>query len=168
MWNRQHQTQAAAAHQERRQREDQAPRLTLEVRQLAALDIDVAEYRAGGTALAARYTRRIVIQHAPAHFEIPCSDERCTGGGYDLTHEMMGALRSRRTVFDGQAACSGAVGSADCGRFLRYFAHASYLDDTTTPGHALAKDSRLPLGRSSGEPRAFAETRHLGSRPRFP
>jgi hypothetical protein len=169
MWNRQHQTQAALSHQERRQREDEAPRLTREVRQLAALDIEIVEYRAGGggAAMAARYTRRVVIQHAPAHFEIPCSDERCAGGGYELTHEIMRALRARRTVFDGQGACSGSVGSGDCGRFLRYFAHASYIDDATTLGHARAKDRRAsPPSRGSREPYPCTKTRQHGLRQR--
>jgi len=169
MWNRRHQTQAARSHQERRQREDEAPRLTREVRQLAALDIEIVEYRAGGAAFVARYTRRVVIQHAPAHFEIPCSNERCSGGGYELTPEIMHALRARRAVFDGQAACSGSVGSGDCGRSLHYFAHASYIGDATAAGHARAKD-RTPSPPSQGprERRRCAKTRQHGARQRFP
>ncbi|MBN1609942.1 MAG: hypothetical protein JW940_25165 [Polyangiaceae bacterium] len=142
MWNRRQQTEAALVHHERRQREDEAPRLRQEVRQLAALDIEIDEFRAAGTVLAARHTRRIVVEQAPAHFEIPCSEERCTGGGYDLTYEVMRALEARRTLFDGQAACPGSVGSAECGRTLRYVAHASYIEDAPVLGRARASDRR--------------------------
>ena len=129
MWNRRQQAEAALVHQERRQREDQAPRLRQKVRQLAALDIEIDELCAAGTGPAARHTRRIVVEHAPAHFEIPCSEERCTGGGFDLTSEVMRALKAQRTVFDGEAACSGSVGSAACGRVLRYVARARYIEN---------------------------------------
>jgi hypothetical protein len=63
MWNRRQQTEAALVRRERRQREDEAPRLRQEVRQLAALDIEIDEYRAAaGSSLAARHTRRIVVE----------------------------------------------------------------------------------------------------------
>jgi hypothetical protein len=142
MWNRRQQAEAALVHQERRQREDQAPRLRQKVRQLAALDIEIDESSAAGTVLAARYTRRIVVEHAPAHFEIPCAEEGCSGGGFELTHEVMRALKARRTLFEGEAACSGSVGSAGCGRVLRYVARASYIENAPEGGRGRASEQR--------------------------
>lgn len=129
MWNRQKQSEAALHASERRQRQDEAPRLKSEVERLAELAIEVSEFRAGGTVLAARHTRRIVIDHAPALFEIPCTEERCMGGGFDLTRDIMRALRSRETTFEGEDVCAGEVGSTTCGRVLRYVGRATYLDE---------------------------------------
>ncbi|MBN1608579.1 MAG: hypothetical protein JW940_18260 [Polyangiaceae bacterium] len=129
MANRHFATEAELVCRERRQRENDAPRLREEVRQLASLAIEIDEYRGAGTFLAARYTRRIVLEHAPALFEIPCTEERCKGGGYDLTYQIMRALKAGRTLFDGQEACPGQLGSAECGRTLRYTVRASYAGE---------------------------------------
>ena len=126
MRNHKKQSEASLLATERRQREDDAPRLRNEVWHLDELSIEISEFRFGGTMLAARYTRRIVIDRAPALFEIPCSEERCTGGGFDLTHDVMRALKSRYARFDGEDVCAGQVGSGPCGHVLRYVGRASY------------------------------------------
>ena len=126
MRNPKKRSEASLLATERRQREDEAPRLRDEVWHLDELSIEISEFRFGGTLLAARYTRRIVIDHAPALFEIPCSEDRCIGGGFDLTHDVMQALRSRSARFEGEDVCGGQVGSGPCGRVLRYVAHARY------------------------------------------
>lgn len=112
---------------ERRSREDDAPRLSAMVPSLATLQLDV-EDRAGiigGT----RYTRRIVIDSAPALFLVPCSDPRCTGDEHDLTADVMRALRSQETSFQGEDACSGSVGPGACSRVLEFHAVAGYRPD---------------------------------------
>jgi hypothetical protein len=129
MVNRRFTSEAELVCRERRQRENDAPRLREEVRQLVSLALEIDEYRGAGTFLAARHTRRIVVEHAPALFEIPCTEERCKGGGYDLTYQIMRALKARCTLFDGQEACPGQLGSGECGRTLRYTARASYAED---------------------------------------
>jgi hypothetical protein len=111
---------------ERRRREDEAPRLRDEVRGLTELSIEIDEFREDAMIVAARHTRRIVIAHAPALFEFGCTDDRCRGGGHDLTLEVMRALRSRSVRFQGEHVCTGEVGSSECRRILRYVAHASY------------------------------------------
>lgn len=143
MGNRHCPSEAELVCRERRQREDDAPRLRQEVRQLASLAIEIAEYRSAGTALAARHTRRVVVEHAPALFEIPCTEERCRGGGYDLTYEIMRALKAKRTLFDGQETCSGQLGSGECGRTLRYTAHATYADEESGIVHDSAAERRV-------------------------
>ncbi len=109
---------------ERRRRENDAPRLTAEVPDLVSLQFDV-EDRAGvfgGT----KYTRRIVIEHAPALFLVPCGDPRCSGEEHDLTHEMMRALERHQTTFHGDDECRGSVGPGACSRVLRFDAVAAY------------------------------------------
>jgi hypothetical protein len=135
MANRHFASEAELVCRERRQREDDAPRLREEVRQLASLALEIDEYRGAGTFLAARYTRRIVVEHAPALFEIPCTEERCRGGGYDLTYQIMRALKAKHTLFDGQEACPGQLGSGECGRTLQYTARASYAEDLSGLDH---------------------------------
>jgi hypothetical protein len=78
----------------------------------------------GGT----KYTRRIVIDHAPALFLAPCSNVGCDSEEHDLTSEVMRALRSQQTTFRGEDACGGSVGPHACAHRLRFDALATYRD----------------------------------------
>lgn len=109
--------QRAAA---RRLREDQAPRLKDEIRRLVSLEIDVAN---GETP----YRWRIVVERAPALFEIACREPSCTKGGHDLTRTIMRALRSSSERFEGDGVCGGEVPLGICGRVLKYTGKATYL-----------------------------------------
>ena len=66
----------------RRRREDEAPRLLMEVPDLTSLVLEVQDRGSGATG-AVKYRRRIVITSAPAHFEIPCLDPACVAGGHE-------------------------------------------------------------------------------------
>jgi hypothetical protein len=90
--------------------------LTLEVEE--SLDAVVID--------AARYVRHILVERAPAHFELPCSDAKCTGGGHDFTRRIMAALRAGETEFAGESACRGNCGSEPCRRVLRFTARAEW------------------------------------------
>jgi hypothetical protein len=93
-----------------------------------SLQIEVSE-RSGIRAVSEpKHVRRIVVEHAPALFVVPCGDPQCRDGGHDLTHIVMRALSARRTVFEGDNDCSGSLGSASCSRSLRYRAVAEYRD----------------------------------------
>jgi hypothetical protein len=117
--------EAARRFAERRRREDDAPRLHAEVPDLLSLVIEISE-RKGEVAAETTHLRRVVVASAPAHFEIPCTDPSCQDGGHDVTHGVMRALRERRVSFHGESVCHGSVGSAPCGRVLRYAATATY------------------------------------------
>jgi hypothetical protein len=111
---------------ERREREDNAPRLTEVVPALRGLRLEIEE-RSGSSAVSnPKYTRRVVVATAPALFLIPCGDPSCNDGGHDVTASIMQALRSGRTEFDGEDGCSGATGSASCTRVMHYEAVADY------------------------------------------
>jgi hypothetical protein len=107
--------------QERRQREDEAPRLIKEVRRLTSLHIDVVN---GGT----QYVWRIVVERAPALFEIACLEPACTNGGHDITRSVMQALRASSVRFEGEGVCPGDLPLGACGRSLKYVAKATYRD----------------------------------------
>lgn len=108
--------QRAAA---RRLREDQAPRLKDEVHRLASLDIDVANGQS-------QYRWRIVVDRAPALFDLACLEPTCTNGGHDMTRSIMQALRASSERFEGDGVCRGDVPVGTCGRVLKYVATATY------------------------------------------
>ncbi len=116
-------------------REDAAGKLLLKTPDLVDLHMSIDETQKGGSMGDRRYIRRIVLAQAPALFEVPCSDPQCEDGGYDVTHEVLSALASRRTHFEGQQTCLGRGRVKDCGRVFHYVATATYRDDRSAePG----------------------------------
>jgi hypothetical protein len=113
---------------DRREREDRAPRLKHEVSTLSELYFEIEEVIAGSSTVASRHVRRIVVDTAPALFEIQCSEAKCNDGGHDLTASVMRALHAHLTEFRGEHACYGRLGtgSGSCDRVLHYVAHAKY------------------------------------------
>jgi hypothetical protein len=111
---------------ERRRREDDAPRLIERVPRLESLRLEIQELRAGATALGSAHIRLIPVSQAPALFELPCTDSFCKDGVHDLTYDILRALESGAKKFQGEDACSGHTGSADCQRVLQYMAVATY------------------------------------------
>jgi hypothetical protein len=75
-----------------------------------------------------KHTRRLVVERAPALFLIPCGDPSCREGGYDISSVLLRGLRDGRTEIRGEDTCHGNVGTADCGRVLRFAAFAEYRD----------------------------------------
>ncbi len=129
MFSRRRNHQAAERARERRDLEDSAARLRDEVPELVSLRLEVSEFEGDRQIPEASHIRRIVVEHAPALFLLGCTDQRCVDGGHDLTRDMMRALRSHQSRFDGEHVCPGRTGSADCSRRLHYVAIASYSDD---------------------------------------
>ncbi|HLV22218.1 MAG TPA: hypothetical protein VKZ49_15100 [Polyangiaceae bacterium] len=111
---------------ERRRREEAAPALSSIVPELAQLDMNIEERRAGTKLLESTHIRRVVVEHARALFVLPCGDRACKEGGHDITAEVLHALRAGKNEFEGEDPCVGQTGSASCQRVLRYVAHAEY------------------------------------------
>lgn len=124
MWKRDPEATRRSA--ERRQREDEAPRLATTVPKLESLGIQLSEGNPGMSNPQHAHTRRIVVATAPALFVMPCGDSQCRDGGHELTSQVLSALRSGKQKFEGENSCSGVIGSADCRRVLRYVGTASY------------------------------------------
>lgn len=118
------QSEAAQRYAERRQREDEAPRLKSVAPDLVSLSMAVEDGSGAGMA-PSRHVRHVVVERAPALFVIPCGEQRCDGG-HDVTHGVLRALRERRTSFDGVDECRGSVGMNACMRVLRYHGVAEY------------------------------------------
>jgi hypothetical protein len=113
---------------ERRQREDEAPRLVVTIPALQGLRLEVLEHSSGISRPAHTHVRHVVVANAPALFVMPCHDTQCKDGGHDITREILAALRRRNTRFEGEDVCRGMAGSAGCSRILEYFAVATYQD----------------------------------------
>jgi hypothetical protein len=119
--------EAAQRFAERRRREDEAPRLITEIPELRSLRLDVDEHTKDGIVSSEpAHIRRVVVEHAPALFILPCGDGRCKDGGHDITRTVLQALRSHQTRFEGEDACGGSQGSGQCGRVLHYIGTASF------------------------------------------
>jgi hypothetical protein len=128
MYNSRRRSEAALRATERRKREDDAPRLKEEVPRLEELRLEIEEFLGDSTVSAARHSRLIVVDRAPALFEFPCTEPSCNDGGHDLTHAILRALRTEATEFRGEDSCYGRLGTSasPCRRVLRYLAHAKY------------------------------------------
>lgn len=111
---------------ERRKREDDAPRLKSRVPRIESLNISISESGGEVGDLDVSYIRRVVVDRAPALFDLPCSDPRCSGGGHDVTGSFLKALRHAQTSFVGSHRCSGTVKEDECPLALRFEATATY------------------------------------------
>jgi hypothetical protein len=119
------QAEAALRFAERRQREDDAPRLRERVPTLATLRLEVTDGR-GGAAEGPRHARIVVVETAPALFSLTCGDHACRGGGHDLTSSVMRGLLAGVTRFDVEDTCAGSLGGAGCDRTVRVQVTATY------------------------------------------
>lgn len=119
-------SEAAERFAERRRQEDEAPRLRDVVPTLVSCRLEIKERRAAATIADVSHTRHVVVARAPALFLVPCSDPSCREGGYDISRELIRALRDRKSVFEGEDTCNGNIGSAHCGRVLTFTARAEY------------------------------------------
>jgi hypothetical protein len=114
----------------RRQREDEAPRLSTRVPDLTSLSLSIEERTGGNSLTEPKYLRRIVVGGAPALFLLPCGDPRCNEGGHDVTPYIMSSLLRREGSFQGEDACCGSLGAGPCLRVLRYQGAAEYRERT--------------------------------------
>ena len=111
---------------ERRRREDEARRLHDEVPDLRTLKLEVEEHRREATIAETRHVRHIIVDRAPALFELPCNDPACRDGGHDMTEAMTQRLRGHSTDFVLEDVCMGDVRGAPCGRVIRVLVTATY------------------------------------------
>jgi DNA-binding LacI/PurR family transcriptional regulator len=124
MWGRNPEVTRRTA--ERRQREDEAPRLAMTIPALQGLRLEVLEHSPSISHPEYTHVRHVVVASAPALFVMPCRDKDCKDGGHDLTQEILAALRRRNATFEGEDVCRGMVGSTGCSRILGYVAAATY------------------------------------------
>ena len=93
---------------------------------LGTLQLEIEERSGGSSVAEPKHMRRVVVEHAPALFLIPCGDSRCKDGGHDITHMVLRSLRAGEAEFQGEDVCAGSQGSGQCSRILHYVATATY------------------------------------------
>jgi hypothetical protein len=125
--------EAALRFSERRRREDEAPRLAELFPDLVELCIHLRESRGVSAVAGSTYMRRIVIEHAPALFHIPCADPSCRDGGHDITRELLSGLRRSSVTIEGEDACGGYAGASPCRRVLHFTATPVYRAPSQRP-----------------------------------
>lgn len=114
---------------DRWERENAAPRLKQLVPEIAALRLNLVEHRGDYPITGTRRVQHVMVDTASTHFEVPCGESSCQGGGHDLTHNVTSPLRSRRVAFKGSSECGGAIGGGyACARRLEYSFEAKYHD----------------------------------------
>jgi hypothetical protein len=126
MMNRRRKNEAAQRFAERKQREDEAPRLQEAVPALATLRIVLEHRKKQNGEVLSSHTRLVVVPRAPALFIVPCADRDCADGEYDITRAMMTQLANGETTFDGDDECHGLRHGSTCHHQLHFQASASY------------------------------------------
>jgi hypothetical protein len=122
MWKRKINTER----EERWRREDAAPRLVNEVPSLRSLRLRLKDIRGESRIQGTERTQLVVVPRAAALFEIRCAEPKCQDGGYDVTAEILRALRAHREDFEGSSQCRGLVGDKECGCSLMFVGQAHY------------------------------------------
>lgn len=112
----------------RTEREDAAGKLLLKAPDLTSLNMTVTETRKEGCVTDTQHIKRFVLEHAPALFELACSDPYCEDGGYDITREVLRSLSLRQETFEAEQDCAGRCGAIDCGRHVRVVVTATYRE----------------------------------------
>lgn len=126
MQNRSRNSEAAQRFAERRAREDAAPRLREAVPTLATLRLEIDEKRGTTAAGDPKHVRLVVVDSAPAMFNVPCGDHACKEGGHDLTDAILRSLQAGATRFELEDTCHGNVGKAFCGTVMHVVVTATY------------------------------------------
>ncbi|HEY1695513.1 MAG TPA: hypothetical protein VGG39_25260 [Polyangiaceae bacterium] len=126
MQTRSRNTEAAQRFAERRRREDEAPRLAAIVPALATLRLEIEERRGSTTAGNPKHVRLVVVESAPALFDIPCGDHACRDGGHDVTGSIVRGLEAHQARIEVEDTCHGSLGSATCGTVMNVVATATY------------------------------------------
>lgn len=111
--------------QERRAKEDEAPRLRNQLPDLESLRLELDEYHGKEASPTTSYTRYVVVGRAAARFVIPCGSHECDGG-HDLTRDFMRMLERSTPEFEGEDECFGERRGVTCHHRLHYRAHATY------------------------------------------
>jgi hypothetical protein len=118
--------EALARARERREKDDAAKRLREVFPDLASLKLKVAEKpKAATDDKAITHIKHVIIDRAPARFELPCCDHKCDGS-HDVTAMVLEGLTNKDTSITGKDPCGGQAKEGPCHFELSFEAVATY------------------------------------------
>ncbi len=118
--------EALARARERREKDDAAKRLREVVPELATLKLKVDEGPTGGDAdKRVSHVKHVIIDRAPARFELPCCDHKCDGS-HDVTEAVLAGLGNKETDFSGDDVCGGTAKEGPCPYEMTFTVMATY------------------------------------------
>lgn len=118
--------EALARARERRDKDDAAPRLSEVFPTLAKLALQVDEKPKGaGDDKLVSHIKHVIVQRAPARFELPCCDHKCDGS-HDVTEAMLAGLTEGKQSFSGTDPCGGTAKEGPCPFEMTFTAVATY------------------------------------------
>jgi hypothetical protein len=117
---------ALARARERREKDDAADRLKDVVPQLESLKLQIDEHPKGAAEdKTVSHTKHVILDRAPARFELPCCDHKCDGS-HDVTEPVLEALKQGETSFTGTDPCGGEAKYGPCPYVMTYTVVATY------------------------------------------
>jgi hypothetical protein len=126
MLSRARNSEAALRFAERRRREDAAPRLREVVPALATLRLEIDERCGADGTGDPKHVRHVVVESAPAMFNVPCGDHTCRDGGHDMTDAVLRALQMGDARFEIEDTCPGTLATGRCGGVMNLVVRATY------------------------------------------
>lgn len=111
----------------RKSNDDVARRLLDVAPDLASLALEIAEVpdAAAEARDAVHYRKHIIIERAPARFELPCHDHKCNGA-HNITQSVLHALQRRERVAEGRDPCGGETKIGACPYEMQFVIVATY------------------------------------------
>lgn len=125
---REHGGSLAQHRSERWIREDEAARVQHMAPNVAGLRFEFHESPGEGRVPDSTRFQHILVPRAAA-LQVGCSDAGCRDGGFDITAEVLRALRERKSDVSGESCCFGSVGDRPCERVLKFRAVAEWGQD---------------------------------------
>lgn len=111
---------------ERREKDDAAKRLKEVVPHLATLKLQVDERPSGADDdKVVSHIKHIIVDRAPARFELPCCDHKCDGS-HEVTEAILGGLEKKDNNFSGTDVCGGQAKEGPCPYELTFTVMATY------------------------------------------
>lgn len=111
----------------RKQKDDVARRLSEVLPELASLQLEISEIPAPTAEPRdiVSYRKHIIVDRAPARFELPCHDHKCDGA-HNITQNVLGALRRKERCIEGSDPCGGQTKLGACPYEMQYVIMATY------------------------------------------
>ena len=110
----------------RKEKDDAAERLRQFQPKLKALKLEISEIPNGGDGKEpVAYLKHVMVDHAPARFELPCHNHKCDGA-HNFTRALLHGLKAGEPRIEGSDRCGGTTKEGECPYEMTFVAHATY------------------------------------------